>query len=38
MNNEEMSEEDANDYFCYNIADAYLGEFTPLFLQKLIDE
>lgn len=34
--NEGMDEEDAWDYFYYNIAGAYVGENTPLFIQLYV--
>lgn len=32
MEKDEMSEEDAIDYFYYNIDGAYMGEETPIFM------
>ena len=34
--NEGMDEEDAWDYFYYNIAGAYVGKNTPLFIQLYV--
>ena len=34
--NDGMDEEDAWDYFYYNIAGAYVGENTPLFIQLYV--
>lgn len=34
--NEGMDEEDAWDYFYYNIAGAYVGEKTPLFIKLYV--
>lgn len=34
--NEGMDEEDAWDYFYYNIAGAYVGENTPMFIQLYV--
>jgi hypothetical protein len=31
----DMSEEDAYEYFQFNIAGAWVGEATPFFLQKM---
>ena len=33
--NSEMSEEEALDYFYYNVAGAYVGDSTPVFLETL---
>ncbi len=33
---QEMDEEDANEYFNYNIAGAYMGEKTPIFCEDAL--
>ena len=35
---EDMSYEDAFDYFYFNVVGAYVGENTPCFLTRTIDE
>jgi hypothetical protein len=37
MVNSEMSEEDAFEYFNYNIYGAYMGEQTPIYLMDYLD-
>ena len=37
MNRDEMSYEDAWEYFKFNIGDAYFGEKTPLFMENFQD-
>jgi len=32
MKRDEMSMEDAMDYFSYNVAGAYVGEMTPMYV------
>tara|TARA_R100000908_G_C3707171_1_gene115247 strand:+ start:566 stop:823 length:258 start_codon:yes stop_codon:yes gene_type:complete len=33
MNRDEMTYEDAVDYFEFNVAGSYMGEYTPLYLE-----
>ena len=35
MDHSDMNEEDAVEYFYYNILGAYVGEKTPVFLEKI---
>jgi hypothetical protein len=35
---DEMSWEDAEDHFCFNVEGAYVGPFTPLFLVEPEDD
>jgi hypothetical protein len=37
MEREGMTDEDALEYFYYNIQGAWMGEGTPIFITKLID-
>ena len=32
-----MSEDDAEEYFAFNIVGAYVGEHTPLFMHRYVD-
>ena len=38
MQNLDSDYEDAADYFWYNVADAYIGDDTPIFVEKYTKE
>jgi len=35
MNRDNWSEEDANEFFDYNVIGAYMGDYTPIFMEKI---
>ncbi len=37
MERDGMDDEEAMDYFCFNVQDAYVGESTPMFVWRTID-